>query len=625
MAAAVAKPRDDEDVLLPPGPPEVALPPAPQLEGPLSNVTIKTLIASIEWLYDSVQAFSANSSEVTLHIANHSKRISALEVGLNSQRATVRRLIERLEEIEKHPLEGMATRLANCEQSLSTATSKLDHLQLDVETTMSSQDRMRKDMEEDFESLKSRSTKTEAALHDLTDRVGVTESRIADLEGREPMVVTGEKPPPRVYDPFVLRRPLGVSREFLDLKNQRGIQNLGQEQADLKISMEDFQELVKDEVMNLGTQITDVSADLDKMLVKHKEELQSKLEELEGLRASDEAAREVRTKLNFTDMHGEVTKLQSTLNTLSKEMKEVQHAGRVTTSVLAVADAKQQERGRSPEAAGPTKVLDVRGDVSLQRLGQVDVLDELRRLRAVVESVQSVLPVDMQQRIEFFKQRVDTSPQGRAPSPPNDSEWTAILGASADHHKGERAEILVQEQHRSTSAFMRKCERDVSRLDAKVEDLWTRLPKIAELVQPVQERLFKGEMDAASVNKISGRSQLPVLVSMAQEAWNTSFHAFKGELQSDIRRLRSDLESTINSKASAGDVAALSSKLDAWTTTQGPGGWTKVPGGHHKKGDPERSGTPVQDRERMRATQSLGRLPQVSANSFAKQGSAMPE
>eukprot|EP00971_Amphidinium_carterae_P005274 105443-Amphidinium_carterae.2 len=48
MATAVVNPRDDDNIQLPPGPPEVTLAPAPELEGTVAHVTIKTLLNKVQ-------------------------------------------------------------------------------------------------------------------------------------------------------------------------------------------------------------------------------------------------------------------------------------------------------------------------------------------------------------------------------------------------------------------------------------------------------------------------------------------------------------------------------------------------------------------------------------------------
>eukprot|EP00971_Amphidinium_carterae_P225203 4466820-Amphidinium_carterae.1 len=81
-----------------------------------------------------------------------------------------------------------------------------------------------------------------------------------------------------------------------------------------------------------------------------------------------------------------------------------------------------------------------RGDTSLSKLGQIELQEEMRRLRAVVETMQSVLPVDMQQRLQFFKTR-NRSPAGRGPP----GRSTSPLGKAT----GELAEISAQDTMRS--------------------------------------------------------------------------------------------------------------------------------------------------------------------------------
>jgi len=246
----------------------------------------------------------------------------------------------------------------------------------------------------------------------------------------------------------------------------------------------------------------------------------------------------------------------------------------------------------------------------------------MRRLRAVVETVQSVLPVDMQQRLQFFKTRSQSPPAARR-GPARSTSPPAMPGT-------ELGEISLQEQQ-STTAIMRKYERDVSRLDAKVEDLWQRLPKVVELVQPVQDQLFRSEIDTAEGNKVSGRSKLPLLVNMAHEAWNTNFQSFKTDFQGELRRMRSDLEKTIVTKASAGDVAALSAKLDEMIGGGKPSSGSQADTGGDAAGESDKKTShsagsvrmPPQERERTRVTQSEGRLPRMtSSNSFVvRQGS----
>jgi len=274
--------------------------------------------------------------------------------------------------------------------------------------------------------------------------------------------------------------------------------------------------------------------------------------------------------------------------------------------------AKQEERLQ--------QAIKDREAVTLESLGHVDLQEEVRRLRSMMECMEQSLGDEIKQTMEFFRrhealqkeqlkqeqlkqeelkqelelersqnpqpsgtggtmeragnlssalrssplQRQGPPPQGTAHQAQNASSGLSFLD------RGGRDVLEQLEDHsfqqRNLFKVVHHLEREVEKLDAKVDELWASLPKAIALLEPLQAQVDAHRQRAAGAPPAGGRpasarGEVQALAGVVSSVLQDKLKELRIELESVFAQMRDD----VGLKASSQEVASLSSRLDAWT------------------------------------------------------------
>ncbi|CAK0850135.1 unnamed protein product [Prorocentrum cordatum] len=124
----------------------------------------------------------------------------------------------------------------------------------------------------------------------------------------------------------------------------------------------------------------------------------------------------------------------------------------------------------------------------------------------------------------------------------------------------ERMEAFVQMQAKMFKA-VRHHERQVDILGSKVDDVWGQVPKVVALLEPLQAQALQDQPAAGAED---ARSQIQTLRSALAKVLQNTLEDLRADLDQSVAALRLELGGALGAKAGAKDLAALSSRLDAW-------------------------------------------------------------
>lgn len=155
----------------------------------------------------------------------------------------------------------------------------------------------------------------------------------------------------------------------------------------------------------------------------------------------------------------------------------------------------------------------------LEKLAEVDLQTEVRRLRSMVECMEAAMPYETRQTMEYLRngqstQALESSPVGgntttsgtMMPSQMEQSPFgmsgnlSGTLsgsipgggGADIRQETEDQLQRLKQQQSREllhVMKVMKNQERTIEALEAKILDLWKRLPKVLALLEPLQAQM----------------------------------------------------------------------------------------------------------------------------------------
>jgi len=127
-------------------------------------------------------------------------------------------------------------------------------------------------------------------------------------------------------------------------------------------------------------------------------------------------------------------------------------------------------------------------------------------------------------------------------------------------------------QQQNLFKVVRNQEREVASLDAKVDDLWRRLPKVVALLEPLQVQVDVHHQQIKAGGHIAPTSEAPPTSGSSREEVQALAGAVRAVLQDQFKELRGELEralaqvsADVEGKASTQQVESLSSRLVAWT------------------------------------------------------------
>jgi hypothetical protein len=157
---------------------------------------------------------------------------------------------------------------------------------------------------------------------------------------------------------------------------------------------------------------------------------------------------------------------------------------------------------KEPEEAAP------RQKGFLESLAEVDLNEEVRRLRSMVECMEAAMPYETRQTLEYLRtgKSGQLSQTGEARGLGSEqgtmlrakTEGTSMKGVRESQSTDLRQETedqlsrFRQSQTRELQSVMKVLknhERSMEGMDAKILDLWQRLPKVLALLEPLQVQM----------------------------------------------------------------------------------------------------------------------------------------
>jgi len=270
-------------------------------------------------------------------------------------------------------------------------------------------------------------------------------------------------------------------------------------------------------------------------------------------RQAEEENKKVRHRL------GEAEELLKKLNTKNERDGDV--AGRLRDLALKVDGVEQQVLEHAEEIEEQARIRELAkqssknkdGAVSLDSLARVELEEEVRRLRSSVECMEQSMSQELRATVDFFKKDKENSngnSQGQlrrattegprtsqvgmggslrksqtlamTPTSPTLTRQSTSLAASPVAVKDgsvdvskhveqaisimrddtqdllQRCEELYGQHQKSLFKAVRSQQQEVSRLEAKIEDMWKRLPKVIALLEPIQAQTNSGGINVAS-------------------------------------------------------------------------------------------------------------------------------
>lgn len=297
---------------------------------------------------------------------------------------------------------------------------------------------------------------------------------------------------------------------------------------------------------------------------------------------------------------------------------------------------------QAPAAAEPPPTQVVQQVVAQPVVAQATVVPQQAVVQQPVVQQAVVQQVVVAQAVPQPPQPQQPAPRLTSPEPPRipeelleKSEWwdeERLQAASLE----ERMEAFVQMQSKMFKA-VRHHERQVDILGSKVDDVWGQLPKVVALLEPLQAQALQ---DKPAAGAEDARSEIQTLRGALSKVLRNTLEDNRAELDRSVAALRQELGGLLGAKAGAQDLAALSSRLDAWaqqlslgTREASPGPPEPAAGRRKPRGSmtasPDVSGerfhrhdacmVPTCPRS-VAVSKSTGRLPELKSPAGARKG-----
>mmetsp|Transcript_84148 Transcript_84148/g.149125 ORF Transcript_84148/g.149125 Transcript_84148/m.149125 type:complete len:670 (-) Transcript_84148:83-2092(-) len=367
-----------------------------------------------------------------------------------------------------------------------------------------------------------------------------------------------------------------------------------------------------------------------KDLEDQKQELETRISEVEQAAADDAEARAQVAAEESRKLDERLVKVENTVQELvAKNEADGDVAGRLRGLTLRVdaieereeeAEAlrREEELRRQLEEAKRRK----QKGLTLEQLGQANIVDmqeEIRRLRAMIECMEATMPPETRQTLAFFKTGAPgaieiggagengggslyETKHGVQGAPANGGTLVKLIDAASPRSplakpsqgvkdpdllaiRGQMDELMERhaaEQQREIQNMGQKMkvnERTLEVMDAKVDDMWRKLPNLFALLEPMQALMEQTEAAGSDAEKSvsfepaagegkeatgptgTGQAQMKELSSAIRTALKTSLEEIQSDIMAELHRLRSEFQN----KANINEVLALSSRVDAWS------------------------------------------------------------
>eukprot|EP00929_Paragymnodinium_shiwhaense_P123139 TRINITY_DN9664_c0_g1_i2.p1 TRINITY_DN9664_c0_g1~~TRINITY_DN9664_c0_g1_i2.p1 ORF type:complete len:599 (-),score=200.63 TRINITY_DN9664_c0_g1_i2:84-1880(-) len=233
------------------------------------------------------------------------------------------------------------------------------------------------------------------------------------------------------------------------------------------------------------------------------------------------------------------------------------------------------------------------GPVTVDSFSHVALEDEIRRLRSMVECMEQALGADVKKTMEFFKhaERIEGgggrgggAAAGQTASQTGSADGGVATVSQLQNELTEQVqqcrEIVIRDQEKMFKA-LGTMQRDSEILDAKMDDMWRRLPKVIALLEPLKidgKPSTKAPMDATALSgsvpeggegangdgatAADARAEMQALTNMMRGALQGAFDELRESVQMQVHGMREDFQRT--SEQSKAEMAALTGRLDSW-------------------------------------------------------------
>eukprot|EP00747_Dinoflagellata_sp_TGD_P165931 gnl/TRDRNA2_/TRDRNA2_187966_c0_seq1.p1 gnl/TRDRNA2_/TRDRNA2_187966_c0~~gnl/TRDRNA2_/TRDRNA2_187966_c0_seq1.p1 ORF type:complete len:804 (-),score=205.88 gnl/TRDRNA2_/TRDRNA2_187966_c0_seq1:35-2386(-) len=479
------------------------LPKAPNLDSPLAEFSFGRLTASIEWLFSAVQTLNVHLGGVARH-------------SVESHREAMEKLAERIEYVDQRAERALA--------SGGKPTHDPAH---------------------------------EQKVSDLQAKLIKLEKRIEEVAAREPVIreVRVEVPPP-VEEPVVEKDPTPESSVIEEppveedddkdgskaraaavqarlaslgdecVKARRDILALGAEDGNIKNHMESQEMQYETIFATLRSELENRSKPSD--LEEVKLALEARINEIEVARA-EEAPKHEAAWEHIRVLQKQIEELEKRIDGLGVRVQQIdmtKEVRRLVDKVNAQDERfeefmfkREEEKVEEQRAYNPPPDKFAGGEKTLQSLSQIDIQEEVRRLRMVVEQMRGALPALKRQAakaepVKVTDTAMNTTQGSVDPSSPKAAAggYGGFQAASGGGQAGsfggadpqwveeriQACEQMCNKEHTNLRQCLKNHEKDIDYLKGKIEDLFKKfrveMPKMAAFFEPLSQGMRSAAM-----------------------------------------------------------------------------------------------------------------------------------
>lgn len=425
-----------------------ALNPSPELDGPLAELSFGRLTQAVDWVLESVKTLEQGLFKVAGAMGDDAiiERMASLEASQEEMQDNLR---DQIQAILNDPVQPVVLAPeAKKERELPPFVSPEEHAALTEEVN--------------------------ALKVDLENCAG-------KLDAQEALENTRPHPLADIHNEFT---KLGLAGG----PDQGGVACLGNLFVTIK------------------NDITSLTRNMMKDLENQKQELEDKIAQVEQEAAADAEVRSKAAADETSKLEVRIEKVEKRVQALEDKNKaDGDVAGGLRDVVLRVEaieereqeaeEARQAEEERKAKLAASRKKKQG-GPITLESLAEVDLTEEVMRLRRMIESMEAAMPQEAKQTIAFFKRGAPGANDAGNAGATTGGGGGGISGDVEDEDlvqfRAATDEIMAKHQanqkreHQHLLLKMKAQERDLGSLDAKVDDMWRRLPKVIALLEPMQ-------------------------------------------------------------------------------------------------------------------------------------------
>jgi len=473
----------------------------PPHDGNLIELSFGKLTTSLAWLFDAVDMLSQGQGEINKHLASS---------------ADVWRRLEALETREVEPVTIVQDRAKTPPRPKTPQQIEIPYVPSEQERAEEARKVLRPMLEEE--------------VAKLLEKVDATAAKIKPLEE------------------FCAREnPWDRTQTYMQ---EIGFLPYGEPEE-------------KDPLVNLGQVLVLLRQDINmcpkiKDLEDAKDALNARINEVESAAAADCEARAVTAAAEAAKLREDAQKLEHTVGSLVEKNEEDGDVAGGLRDIIHRADTMEERRfPKIEQRVRNLEEIDRGGTVEtgpkkkgpLDGLG-VDLEKEIQRLRGMIECIESAMPYETRQTMQFFH---DREPGRRSSSPEvmgnrdmslSDSatagetqlpasrdiqmKMSATTGGRAfggSNQAGlanfrmetqEQLEQYRQKNEREQMNLMknlRENERKLDQLESKVLDMYKKLPKVLAVLEPLQGQLemYMNAEPQAVIDSTGGQGYSPAL------------------------------------------------------------------------------------------------------------------